>query len=113
MRNSFRNLRLLTIILAGQLFALSGRTAGTSRLDAMLARRILEAQRLDQVESMALNLLKGFNAGTSYGEIWIRDFNTFINGSLRVHPKEEVKDRLLLFFKVQGDDGNIPDGVIK
>ncbi|MGA2870305.1 MAG: hypothetical protein ABSF34_14245, partial [Verrucomicrobiota bacterium] len=78
-----------------------------------LARQIIQDQRLDKVENMALQLLKGFNAGTSYGEIWIRDFNTFINGSLRVHPRDEVKDRLLLFFKLQGVDGNIPDGAIK
>jgi len=57
--------------------------------------------------------LKGFNAGTSYGEIWIRDFNTFIDGSLQVHSRDEVKERLLLFFKIQGVDGNIPDGAIK
>ena len=80
---------------------------------AELARQILQDKRLDTVQGRALDLLKGFNAGTSYGEIWIRDFNTFINGSLKVHPRDEVKERLLLFFKVQGEDGNIPDGVIK
>ncbi len=62
---------------------------------------------------MALKLLTAFNAGTSYGEIWIRDFNTFIQGSLKVHPKEEVRDKLLLFFKLQGQDGNVPDGAIQ
>jgi hypothetical protein len=62
---------------------------------------------------MALKLLSGFNAGTSYGEIWIRDFNTFIDGSLRVHDKESVKEKLLLFFKIQGADGNVPDGAVK
>src|SRR6202012_1566335 len=45
--------------------------------------------------------------------IWIRDFNTFIDGSMQVHSKDEVKDRLLLFFKIQGQDGNVPDGAIK
>jgi hypothetical protein len=81
--------------------------------DATLAQQILQDRRLDQVEAKALQLLKGFNAGTSYGEIWIRDFNTFINGSLRMHSRDEVKERLLLFFKLQGVDGNIPDGAIK
>lgn len=78
-----------------------------------LAQKILRDQRLDQVQAMALHLLSGFNAGTSYGEIWIRDFNTFIKGSLQVHPRDEVKERLLLFFKIQGSDGNVPDGAIK
>jgi glycogen debranching enzyme len=81
--------------------------------NADLSRQILADQRLDKVEAMALKLLNGFNAGTSYGEIWIRDFNTFIDGSLRVHDKESIKEKLLLFFKIQGADGNVPDGAIK
>lgn len=101
------------LILAGGLICLTARTAEISTVDATLARQILQDKRLDTVESMALQLLKGFNAGTSYGEIWIRDFNTFINGSLQVHSRDEVRERLLLFFKIQGADGNIPDGAIK
>lgn len=81
--------------------------------DKELARQILADQRLDRVQAMALQLLTGFTAGTSYGEIWIRDFNTFIRGSIRVHPPEKVKENLLLFFKLQQPDGNIPDGAIK
>jgi len=87
--------------------------AGGSNSNAELAKQISADKRLDQVEAMALKLLGGFNAGTSYGEIWIRDFNTFIDGSLRVHDKEDVKEKLLLFFKIQGADGNVPDGAIK
>jgi hypothetical protein len=67
--------------------------AGGSNSNAGLAKQILADKRLDQVEAMALKLLSGFNAGTSYGEIWIRDFNTFIDGSLRVHDKESVTGR--------------------
>ena len=105
---------MASFILTGLLFCHDGLAADQpSGADAALARQIIQDQRLDKVETMALQLLKGFNAGTSYGEIWIRDFNTFINGSLRVHPRDEVKDRLLLFFKIQGADGNIPDGAIK
>jgi hypothetical protein len=77
-----------------------------------LATKILADQRLDTIQARALRLLTGFTAGTSYGEVWIRDFNTFINGSLVVHDKEKVKDMLLLFFKMQGKDGNIVDGMI-
>jgi hypothetical protein len=29
------------------------------------------------------------------------------------HSQDEVKERLLLFFKLQGADGNIPDGAVK
>jgi len=103
------------LVLAGGTFMLcqGGFAAEADRSDAALAQQILQDKRFDQVETMALQLLKGFNAGTSYGEIWIRDFNTFIDGSMRVHSQDEVKERLLLFFKIQGADGNVPDGAIK
>ncbi|QEC75117.1 glucosidase family protein [Mucilaginibacter ginsenosidivorax] len=79
---------------------------------ATLAKAIMADERLDTIQARALKLLSGFSAGTSYNEVWIRDFNTFIKGSLRVHPKDEVKTKILLFFKIQGDDGNIVDGVV-
>ncbi|MEC5146083.1 hypothetical protein [Chitinophaga sp. 212800010-3] len=45
----------------------------------------------------------------TYGKgVW-----SFINGSLQVLPQDTIKDMLLLFFRMQGDDGNIPDGVIR
>ncbi len=75
-----------------------------------LAEQILSDNRLDTVEARALRILTGFNAGNGYSEIWIRDLNTFIIGSLKVRDKQDVKDALLLFFKLQGADGNIPDG---
>ncbi|MHA4809081.1 glucosidase family protein [Flavitalea flava] len=77
-----------------------------------LAAEIMADTRLDSIEARALQLLHGFNAGTSYGEVWIRDFNTFINGSMRVQPPAKVREMLLLFFKLQGADGNIVDGFI-
>jgi len=117
MNSRLRRNPLLAIVLIGLTLGFNAKAkdtlAGAATNDVVLARNILQDQRLDQVEAMALQLLKGFNAGTSYGEIWIRDFNTFIDGSLRVHTPDEVKERLLLFFKFQGVDGNIPDGAIK
>src|ERR1700744_4223430 len=77
-----------------------------------LARQIMAAKRLDHIETRAIKLLSGFSAGTSYSEVWIRDFNTFIDGSLMARPKEEVKTKLLMFFKIQGEDGDIVDGVV-
>ena len=85
---------------------------GQDANDNLLANTILQDQSLDTVERSALKLLTGFSAGTSYNEIWIRDFNTFINGSLKVHKKELVKEMLLLFFKIQATDGNIVDGLV-
>jgi glycogen debranching enzyme len=42
--------------------------------------------------------------------VWIRDYNTFIELAGQVYPKEELKENLLVFFRMQGDDGNIIDG---
>ena len=91
----------------------NGHAAAAEASNPALARQIIQDKRFDKVDDMALALLNDFNAGTSYGEIWIRDYNTFINGSLRVHTEDEVKERLLLFFRIQGEDGNVPDGAIK
>lgn len=109
----FSNNGLRTAVLAAWFFGCTAFATDATNHNVELAQQITEDKRLDKVEQMALDLLKGFNAGTSYGEIWIRDFNTFIDGSLRVHDKDEVKERLLLFFKIQGTDGNVPDGAIK
>ena len=61
----------------------------------------------------ALYIVKaGLTAGDGYGEIWIRDYNTFIELSAEVFEAEILKENLLVFFKMQGDDGNIIDGFI-
>jgi len=92
---------------------LSGLSANAqTNSKAGLAKSILSDSRLDTIQSRALQLLSGFSAGTSYSEVWIRDFNTFIKGSLSTHPKSEVKAKLLMFFKIQGEDGDIVDGVV-
>jgi glycogen debranching enzyme len=80
---------------------------------AIIKQAIITNKNFDSVQVKAIKLLSGFSAGTSYNEIWIRDFNTFIKGSLKAHPKEEVKNMLLMFFKIQGDDGDIVDGVVE
>lgn len=79
----------------------------------LLAKTILADQNLTIVKVDALKLLNSFSAGNSYKEIWIRDFNTFINGSLKVHTAAEVKSKLLLFLKTQSADGNIVDGLVE
>jgi hypothetical protein len=54
----------------------------------------------------------GFNAGDGYGEVWIRDYNTFVELSAEVYPVETLKENLLVFFRLQREDGNIIDGFI-
>src|SRR5690606_10414533 len=63
------------------------------------------------VQNRALEVIKtGFNAGDGYREVWIRDYNTFIELAAKVYPAEELRENLLVFFRMQGDDGNIIDG---
>ena len=63
------------------------------------------------VKQKALEIMaSGFNAGDGYREVWIRDFNTFLELAAAVHPPSELKENLLVFFRMQGDDGNIMDG---
>lgn len=54
----------------------------------------------------------GLQAGTIYHEVWIRDFNTFIDLACNVLPLKLVRENLLMFFKFQGTDGSIIDGFI-
>ena len=92
---------------------LAGSTNSASPHRAELAREILADQTLREVHRKAQELLKtGLNAGSGYGEIWIRDLNTFIEVSLEVTPAQRIRDALLMFFKFQGTNGDIVDGYI-
>ena len=63
------------------------------------------------VKAKALEVMKaGFNAGDGYREVWIRDYNTFIQLAAQVNDKSILKENLLVFFRMQGEDGNIIDG---
>ena len=75
--------------------------------------KIRNDSTLNRVKAMAGDLIKtGFTAGSGYGEVWIRDFNTFIQLSCQLMPKDSIKNGLRVFFQLQGDDGNIIDGFI-
>lgn len=98
--------RLLTILLLALLTVSCGQTT--------LKRAIAEDTLMTQVDSMARALAAtGFNAGNVYKEIWIRDFNTFIELSLEVMPVEEIREVLDTFIDFQAADGNIPDAFVE
>lgn len=79
--------------------------------DKALGEQISRDSNFPKVKARALDIMKkGFNAGDGYREVWIRDFNTFIELSNQVFPKEVLKENLLVFFRMQGSDGNIIDG---
>jgi hypothetical protein len=77
---------------------------------AVLAKQILDDATLDEVYAMAQKLLaNGLNAGSGYRTTWIRDMNTFIEVGLKANPPQLYRDALLLFLKLQGANGDIPD----
>lgn len=79
----------------------------------ILRKEIQANEYFTFVKEKALEVLKtGFNAGDVYGEVWIRDYNTFIELSAEVFETDVLKENLLVFFRMQGDDGNIIDGFI-
>lgn len=107
-------LKIIFLFLVVQVLSVSFPVAAqTGTVSSPLAKQILADKRLDSIVLKAKDLIsKGFTAGSGYGEIWIRDLNTFINCSLDVGSPAATKEKLLLFFKFQGDDGNIVDGLI-
>ncbi|MFA6831214.1 MAG: hypothetical protein WCR36_02940, partial [Bacteroidaceae bacterium] len=80
---------------------------------ALLADSIQSNQGIQYTMKRALDVVKtGFNAGDGYGEVWIRDYNTFIELSAEVYPNETLKENLRVFFCLQQADGGIVDGFI-
>ena len=78
-----------------------------------LKDQIISNEYFAFTKNKALEIVKtGFNAGDGYGEVWIRDYNTFIEFSAEVYPQETLKENLRVFFRLQREDGNIIDGFI-
>jgi hypothetical protein len=101
----------LVIIMAFVVFACA--TPVSKKQNRELAERIKGNEYFSFVKNKALEVVKtGFNAGDSYGEVWIRDYNTFIELSAEVFGPEVLKENLIVFFRLQGNDGNIIDGFI-
>ncbi|RUT78791.1 GH36-type glycosyl hydrolase domain-containing protein [Ancylomarina longa] len=102
--------KLLIVLMAVSLFA---GCKNTKPINEKLKKSVMENTDFKFVKKKALEVVKtGFNAGDGYGEVWIRDYNTFIELSAEVYPKEELKENLRVFFRLQGEDGNIIDGFI-
>lgn len=87
--------------------------SGTAAVAEDFQSQIQSDIRLPAVKEKAVELIKsGFTAGDGYGEVWIRDYNTFITLASTVHDPEATKENLRVFFRLQGKDGNIVDGFI-
>lgn len=101
--------RYFSFILLLVVFACSAPVKNT--INKELVTQITNDEYFAFVKNKALEVIgTGFNAGDGYREVWIRDYNTFIELSAEVFPKEELKENLLVFFRMQGEDGNIIDG---
>ncbi len=99
-----------TILLLILILVLASCNPKTSK-NQELIKQIKSNEYFAFTKKKALEVVKtGFNAGDGYGEVWIRDYNTFIELSAEVYPDSVLKENLLVFFRMQGDDGNIIDG---
>lgn len=104
-------MRKLMIVLAAVSLLVSCKPG--SEKNEKLKKSVMENTDFKFVKQKALEVVKtGFNAGDGYGEVWIRDYATFIELSAEVYPKEILKENLRVFFRLQGNDGNIIDGFI-
>ncbi len=102
-----RQISILLLLITG----IACSTLMNKKQDRELSEKINADENFAFVKQKALEVMKtGFNAGEGYREVWIRDFNTFIELASNVFPKEELKENLLVFFRMQGSDGNIMDG---
>ncbi len=88
-------------------------TAPAQTPSQQLTQTILADRSLDTVYTQAKALLrKGFTAGDGYPQVWIRDFNTFLETCYRVYPKDSIRTNLLTFLKLQQPNGEIVDGYV-
>jgi len=87
--------------------------ASTSKAERPLAKRIRSNEYFAYTRKKAIEVIRtGFSAGEHYGEVWIRDYNTFIELAAEVHDPTVLRANLLVFLRFQGEDGNIIDGFI-
>jgi len=101
--------KLILIIITAGLWACTPQSSQNEEL----IKQIQTNEYFPFVTEMALEIVKtGFNAGDGYSEVWIRDYNTFIELSAEVFEPEVLKENLRVFFRLQREDGNIIDGFI-
>ncbi len=111
MGKNYKQMKKLMIALAAVSLLVSCKPG--SEKNEKLKKSVMENTDFKFVKQKALGVVKtGFNAGDGYGEVWIRDYATFIELSAEVYPKEILKENLRVFFRLQGNDGNIIDGFI-
>src|SRR5882724_3737076 len=74
-----------------------------------LAASILADADIATTKMLCQNILaSGFDAGSGYPQVWIRDMNTFIEVLLEKQPSKPVRVELVKFFLYQGGDFSKP-----
>ena len=87
--------------------------AANARNKQELAKEILGDATLTQVHDMACDVLKqGFNAGSGYSQVWARDMNTFIETAIKLNKPSDIREAILLFFRLQQPNGEMIDGYV-
>lgn len=105
--------KIVLLTLLGAFVSAKGTKAQQNLSGAVSQKITLVKPMADSVKGMAERLVKkGFTAGDGYGEVWIRDLNTFVTVAAKVNDKELIKKHLLTFFQFQQPDGAILDGYI-
>ena len=103
----------ISVIGIGILCSILSMNANSRNELRIVQKNILENPLFEEVSRMARKTVStGLNAGDGYGEIWIRDFNTFIQVAMDVMPDKNIQDCLNTFFHFQGKEGDIVDGYI-
>lgn len=103
-----KNRSLLIVLLLLTFYSCKSEDPNQKLIDALSSDLNIPVVKEKAVEIVST----GFNAGESYSEVWIRDYNTFIELALEVHEQEDIKENLRIFFRFQGDEGGIVDGFI-
>jgi len=106
---------IFLLLIIGSLFLAckSDKKENNNTLTDPLKEEIKKDSTIQIIKTKALDIVKkGFNAGDGYSEVWIRDYTTFIDLAAEVYDKDLLKENLRVFFRLQGDDGNIIDGFI-
>lgn len=108
-----RTLKILFSTFMVTIFFIGCGGSGSSSQKEDLAFKITTNEEFILVKERAKELISlGFTAGDGYDEIWIRDFNTFMELSCDVLDNSIIREKLLTFFSFQGTNGNIVDAYI-
>lgn len=87
-------MKKISVIICLFFFLLSCSTSIKNEDIKELKEKIKNNSDIEFVKTKALEIVKtGFNAGDGYGEVWIRDYNTFIELSGKVYDKQTLKEK--------------------